>query len=371
MFSNNPALNFKTFFDNTGCRCVKRLFFCGYNYITTGDGVKNQTSYLQPGRFVGPIRHTSGGKPEEEQYTGLMRQYVLEQLVLHNPIIQAQIQERRLQSIKSAIIEATVRNTTRSLLNNYLDSNFNPKEWKIVGLAQRTSRRRWMELPGLLDYCNQRFIPKRIICIEVNIEKEEFSNPVQHLLSHSILDVLIGIHGAQLTEALLMPHDALVVELLPWIYPGIRWGSWTRWVHRPTPLGVLFSGSSLNHIGYPLPRTSAKGYCEKDYFRRKCFERTPNAWDNRDFRIEKGLLTDILEKFVVMSSSLGVSSATCQDIVNAAGDEYVLYNINCVVPSGEKELLHYYRDQNWAEKKTNWTKVDELRLLGGGQENLR
>ena len=70
------------------------------------DGIEKQNRsslILQPGRFVGPKQHNNGGKTDEEQYIGQMRQYILEQLVDQNPILQQEIKERRLQNIREAI----------------------------------------------------------------------------------------------------------------------------------------------------------------------------------------------------------------------------------------------------------------------------
>jgi hypothetical protein len=163
-------------------------------------------------------------------------------------------------------------------------------------------------------------------------------------LSHAGLDALVGIHGAQLTEALLMPPNALVVELLPYIFPGKRVGLWTAWAHRPTPLGVIFSSTSLNHIGYPLLRQSVPQYCPNESSQLDCSSTETTAWSNRDFEIDKELLHDIVTKFVVSPSTAAAEAAattsstnrfvTCDDFQKAAGDDYVLYNVNCIPKGG-------------------------------------
>jgi hypothetical protein len=145
-----------------------------------------------------------------------------------------------------------------------IDIDVEAPQWKIIGLAQPTSRRRWDNLGQLVSLCNIKFRSLKIICVEVNIEDEEWSNPVNHIVAHGGLDDLMGIHGAQLTEAVFMKPDSLVVEFLPWLPPDIHWGRWARWGHRPTPLGVVFAETDLNHIGYPLRRDSSIDTCQNN-----------------------------------------------------------------------------------------------------------
>ena len=86
--------------------------------------------------------------------------------------------------------------------------------------------------------------------MEVNVETMP-SGPHTQLIVHRSLDGLIGIHGAQLTQAILLPKGAVVVELLPWApsdYFGTGhkvWGEWTRSVTNPTPLGIIYHNSEL------------------------------------------------------------------------------------------------------------------------------
>ena len=424
IFSSNPILHFKSLLDNTSCQCMKRLIFCGYetkevlkdnnnehqsSLSTTASSSSSSSSsegmMLQPSEHVGTVKHFRFNEKNVEQYD-VMRKYILKELIEDNPIIRRHIHSKRIYDIHNAIMSTFSvvdlrvlkqngnNNTTTPMSQQFpfshSISNIKPKEWKIVGLAQRTGRRRWLKLDQLISWCNKEFISQRIICIEVNIEREESSNPKQHILSYAGLDALIGIHGAQLTEALLMPPNALVVELLPYIFPGKKVGEWTTWTHRPTPLGVIFSSTSLNHIGYPLRRQSASKYCQNESFRLECFSTSATAWSNRDFEIDKELLNDILTKFVSPTktkktttsppSSSGTNSlqlVSCDDYQKAAGDEYVLYNINCisskksddvdndVVPS----VHHFYRDKDWVRKKTVWLLQDELRMKSANTKN--
>ena len=80
------------------------------------------------------------------------------------------------------------------------------KEFMVIGLTQRTYRRAWLNLPSILEECDAAFF-ERAICVEVNVE--EAAMPFAQ-------------HGAQLTQAILLPDHPHVLELLPWIADYIR-----------------------------------------------------------------------------------------------------------------------------------------------------
>jgi hypothetical protein len=149
---------------------------------------------------------------------------------------------------------------------------------------------------------------------------------------------LIGIHGAHLTEAIWMPPHSWIVELLPYIPNEIPHGSWTKATTAPTPLGTIFDGTSLNHVGYPLQRDNAP-YCYDEPPNLDCWRIDANPWDNRDFVVS----VDQLEKSIV--SFLTKPLVTCADFVAQAADHYVLYNVNCAeAVKGDIAPHHYYRE---------------------------
>ena len=75
---------------------------------------------------------------------------------------------------------------------------YNSKDvWTIIGCTQRLKRRSWINLNQTIKHCNEHYHSHRIVCVEVNVEKT--SNPLDQLVLHRSLDVLVGIHGAQVS----------------------------------------------------------------------------------------------------------------------------------------------------------------------------
>ena len=102
---------------------------------------------------------------------------------------------------------------------------------------------------------------------------EDAATPFAQLVLHRSLDVLVGVHGSQLTQAVLLPDHAHILELLPWITDYIR-GKWVQTKNGPTPLGVIFHNTNLNHVGFSLDRGSVplcRGVPEKAELHRSCF----------------------------------------------------------------------------------------------------
>ena len=54
-----------------------------------------------------------------------------------------------------------------------------------------------MNLEDIIVHCNTHYHTHRIVCVEVNVEKTK--SPFEQLILHRSLDVLIGIHGAQVS----------------------------------------------------------------------------------------------------------------------------------------------------------------------------
>jgi hypothetical protein len=200
-----------------GCQCYKKLAFCGY------DTYFEQNTYdtkLEPKYTLWPSKNVHTGDelegnspcnpvsplftimPDQCQEYAELKSYVLANLEANYPNLEEAIAHHR----KALLVE-----------QNRINDNYNgdTKEWSIVGLTQRNSRRVWLNLPNVTDACNAKFYNQNVICIEVNVE--DTTSPEEQFLLHRSLDALVGVHGAQLTQAILLPSRSHILELLPWI----------------------------------------------------------------------------------------------------------------------------------------------------------
>ena len=354
--------------------------------------------------------------------------------------------------------------TSRSTNLDYVSEEEFMTEWKIVGLTQRSDRRGWHNHNEVMDACRDRYTnpTHKILCISIDVGSKEFRHrPELHIAAHYELSALFGVHGAQLTEAIFMHHPhSLVVEFLPFVPEKTNiTGDWVRLVHRPTPLGIIFNHTNLNHIGYPLTLDSANHLsCVATYQKKiiqqqqqreqlykknnssvvsidkeellECLEQDDHFWSDRSFTVPVEIVMYLIEHFVVkgmikerttrdkdynmnstamiirrssdntdhsdttaptpttMITNVTVNTTStaeedmplssypyydatitptikfCDEFQQIAGDDYVLYNVNCIPRSGNtntninthasKMAPHnYYRTEEWLEKKTH------------------
>lgn len=314
-FRNHLLLDFTTLLDELPCTCLPRLIFLGYE-ASPGRGNESGWTVVEPGRNPVPDRVNIGGW-EHRDFRNFLRGSMIEE----NPLVQEDIRTRRKLIFDVMNIPASERH-----------------EWKIVGLAQRNGRRRWRSLDTTLEETQRQLYDHRLVLIEANVESK-FSTPYEQLITHGALDALVGIHGAQMTEAIWMKPGSWVIELLPYIPEGIVWGDWTTATNEPTPLGWIFDNTDLNHVGYPLKRDSAP-YCHDDNNAEDpldCWRAWRNPWSDRDFELGSISLEKILKAVLVEEFD------TCQGYRDSAGDALVLYNVNCAAEvNGTVKPHHFY-----------------------------
>lgn len=344
-FRSNPLLSFTSLLDYTGCRCMKRLFLCGYN-AKNGKQVGNVRGVFSNSSVpteLEPASKTLTLKTHDLFPLRELRQRLRDAVINNNPFLQHDIVNFRSNAISRH----------RPMLAHQLTRN-EVNEFRIVGLTQRTGRRRWLNLDDTLRRCNTEWFgdDDKIVCVEINLENVDV-NPVRQVVIHAACDMIFGIHGAQLTEAIWMRDGSVVVELLPWMPDNAKYGPWTRSTHRPTPLGVIFSESPLNHIGYRLERASAP-YClnKTDPLELKqCFRGF--LWDNRDFQVNPETIKDMIGKFAPTFHRQGaeVTVPICGKLQERAGHRiYVLYNVYCsngTVANDAPSVHHFY----WPKEK--------------------
>jgi hypothetical protein len=375
MIVSNPLLNFRTLLDHGGCRCLKRLIFCGYQRSKavpvaavrqperrqqqgattkskqdTATAAATTTTVTLP--VFEPAAHmgtSSMSKARSGHQSQIVRDALRHGMIDQHHSLQYEINQTRLSFLKYHNVVSQSVNLDDPSSQQAL------QEWTIIGLAQRIKRRKWQHLAGLEARCVDEQKVNKILCVTITMEDAYWTTPQQQLLAHAALDGFIGIHGAQLTDAVWMPPHKLVVELLPYIPPETQpyGGNEVQHAHKPTPLGVIYSGTDLNHVGYPLDLSSVQGlYCGEELYSKECFAKPSHRWEVRDFLLSWEILDDILTKFVVQRPT------TCTEFVERAGDDYVLYNVNCVDVSGnssstktETVVHHYYREQDRIAKK--------------------
>lgn len=314
-FRTHPLRSLKNLVEDIPCTCFPRLIFCGYHTRTRNDSV---------------VELHAGGPVEFDNNLGSLihrdlRNFMRRRMIDENPSVQTDIQLFR-----------------QKLLGRRHVSEM--RKWKIVGLAQRNVGRRWRHLSNLMREVQERLYEKKILLVEMNLE-ERTSSPYQQLVRHGALDALIGIHGAQMTEAIWMKPGSWVVELLPYIPQKIQHGRWTRWTGRPTPLGIMWDNTDLNHVGYLLDRESAPYCFNKDVESNLDCWRS-ERWEKRDFQINASFLEKIVTTFIAEKSPTH-GTLLCNDIQDKAGKHFVLYNVNCVDQQtegvGALTPHHYYK----------------------------
>jgi hypothetical protein len=128
-------------------------------------------------------------------------------------------------------------------------------------------------------------------------------------------------------------------------------GSWTARTSIPTPIGIMFHNSDLNHYGYSLNRTSlllCEGVSSSPELDKECLTSKENAdkfaWDKRDFSVDVSVVMEFVKRFVLESEH------RCNDLIDELERKFfVMYNVWCRNESstssdGAKlDLRHFYR----------------------------
>jgi hypothetical protein len=231
--------------------------------------------------------------------------------------------------------------------NNTIDAE---DGWKFVGFARRKSRRLWLNIGDVMSMCTEKFKEHKVACVIVDVE--EAGSPEEQLIMHRSLDAFVGVHGAQLTQGVLLPTHGFILELLPWI-PSYTGGDWTASTTGPTPLGEIFHNTDINHYGYSLGRESTPLCSHVDTSdengTRSCLTNSENEqkfnWDVRDFIVPFNAIEYFLSSIFMQHH--GGDNATCDALKTGAEEErnFVLYNAFCRQNANQTNFVteHYYR----------------------------
>jgi len=362
--NNDIYRSFNDFVRDGRCQCFEKLIFCGYSterhsqaqlfpkQNLTGDQANRMLDVIKPSGKIDNPKTQCGFATNRES------------LLNHNCVGYRRLRNslHKVFNQKAPSLGEMIRATRREiLLEKGAISSDNDGvdvfEWKIVGLAKRTTRRKWLNIDQVLSRCDEVFMRHRIVCTAVDVETARRAET--QLVMHRSLDAFIGIHGAQLTQGVLLPKRAYIVELLPWV-PWYLFGDWVRTKSKPTPLGVIFHNTELQHLGYPLGRKSVPLCLDVDpddqEAERNCFMNETNGniekfrWDERDFNVRAGIVTDFISSFLL------VSELSCSEMqARASSQNYVLYNAYCRESTTGKsryQQKHYYQNVS-AKSLTN------------------
>jgi len=318
------------------CECYQTLAFCGYT--RTASEATNIQSSNHTFDMAAAITYKGEKSPDwcHDKAKNLdltcttyddFRQDLMARYAREDSLLQQKIRDYRRQTLSVA-----------GLSPEEVDD---VDEWKIVGLTDRKSRRIWLNIEDSVRACDG-FRQQKVVCITVNVEKT--ASPEEQLLMHSSLDVFVGIHGSQLTQGIFLPRQGYILELLPWI-PHWSWGAWAARTDSPTPLGIIFHNTNLNHLGYALDRDSVP-LCrhvnktdETDCFKAKLTRGRSFSYDQRNFEVDSDVVTTFISSILLQNSTNCDSMKT-----RAAENDFVLYNAYCSHGAeNEFSTEHYYK----------------------------
>lgn len=173
--------------DVSNCECFEKMVFCGYDVFTDKIPSNKRTNNLIPDQNLtytlwnaaNTALKWNGYCSVDEIRTDLyscnewanLRTFLASNLMKRYPSTTNDILRfRRFKLLEKGFINKSYNGTTH--------------EFIFVGLAQRSSRRSWINLPQVMELCNSLYTEKQInvICVEINVEKT--INPHEQLVLH-------------------------------------------------------------------------------------------------------------------------------------------------------------------------------------------
>jgi len=254
------------------CTCVKRLYFCSESLRVDAEVEAAVEAEVEAAVEVEEVvmDNQPQQKPQPQQKTSIkhlspseIQQHIRSIGSPTKTSIQTFRTQLILQNSKKKKNKNSYKNSNRYNNNNSYNKideseyKIDESEYKIIGLTQRSGRRRWLNLDELIDECNRRWFynnhnhnhnhqsnnnninnnnnknKNKTLCVEINLENNNNNNnnintSELQILWHSSMNAIVGIHGAQLTHAVWLRPESLVVELLPWVMDGLLIGGWTK-----------------------------------------------------------------------------------------------------------------------------------------------
>ena len=301
LFTQNEVLSFVNLFEHYRCKCYQRLFFCGFHKLTSN------------GLYL---------KPKEEPFKGANAFMGINKLSLFNKMI-----DKYQSFVNDKLGINNLKNDVLKWKQNELDHRFgtdmeNASQWRFIGFYQRTKRRRWNNIRSSLRVCNKRYKPFRILCIEINLEG--FLHSKDLIIMHRGLMMVVGIHGATLTDAVFMENGVgnYIIELLPHNGPD-----WTSSLDQPTLSGVLFWKSKFNYVGMKLGDKSVIG--------------DGGMWYDQDFIVNADMLVEIIDFLIVDEGGYceKFKRADMVQVPEGLEGNFAIYNAYC---SQTPDIIHSF-----------------------------
>lgn len=302
--------HFSSMFDHIPCQCYHRILFCGFQKEgheipwprkdRKGKRKKgNDILATQPSEKKDAI-NTDNNKDKDDNndnhnnHTNLMPLKTLlsrmEPEEARNIYPEMIIEYNHWVDINDINLDQDIKKWKYKQLSDYFPNIDGDKlwneidEWKFIGLYDRKVRRSWLKIKDDKLKCNDKYNKYKIFCHIIILEGFLHSRDV--IIIHRASFMLIGVHGAQLTDAIWMKYDVnklqnkYIIELLP--YGGPKY---TSSINKPTALGVIFWNSHYNHVGMKLSNTSMQ------YPNRK--------WDENDFYVKWNRLEMVIDYLIM------------------------------------------------------------------------
>jgi hypothetical protein len=218
------------------CQCYKRLIFCGYTYGDSDPSERDTTLNLIPYHNIADNtkKHCHAGYNQKTKLLETERCNVWQDL--RSSLVKTletthQHLQLDVEGYRKGLIDAAIKHFHLSLNGERASVQ---KDYKVIGLSQRSDRRKWLDINTTLSHCNEQYHSSGIVCVEVDVANlptnfislgtdQALSSVEEQLVLYRSIDALIGIHGSQLTQGVLMKPNSVVVELLPWLPDKYHW----------------------------------------------------------------------------------------------------------------------------------------------------
>ena len=198
------------------CQCYPRLVFCGYN-------VENDTSSsLASERRELTLLPNTNVRDNVNKYCNAgfgqsklaletencnvwqdLRMSLIKTYERNNPTLDEDVSLYR---------KCLIKNALRAFSPSLVLGDIIHRDWKIIGLSQRSDRRIWLNINDTLSHCNTRYHTHKIVCVEVNVanlptnftgtgtNNKYLSSVEEQMVLYRSIDSLIGIHGSQVGD---------------------------------------------------------------------------------------------------------------------------------------------------------------------------